>query len=95
LGLRTENRLQDSWTCCEPVQDNWRVSGNWTLTLGLRYENQEPDHSAANFLGAFVPALGEAVRVGTDGVPPGIRDNYYKDIAPRLGGAWDPGETAS
>ncbi len=79
-----------NWQLAEYIQDNWRVSRNWTVTLGLRYEYQSPDTSATNLLGAFSPSLGQSVRVGTNGIPDGIRNNYYKNIAPRAGVAWDP-----
>jgi hypothetical protein len=38
-----------------------------------------------NGWGTFIPALGRAVQVGTHGVPAGIRNPYYRNLAPRLG----------
>lgn len=79
-----------SWQLAGYAEDNWRVSQRLTLNYGLRYEYQEPDTSSGNTAGAFVPALGQAVFAGTNGVLPGIRAPYYKDFAPRVGAIWDP-----
>lgn len=82
---------ENSWQLATYAEDSWRASSNLTLTYGLRYEYQTPDTSSANLLGAFVPSLSKAVIVGTNGVPEGVRNQYYKDVAPRAGVVWDPG----
>ena len=46
--------------------------------------------SGDNNNGAFIPSLGQAVFVGTNGVPPSIRSRYFKNFAPRVGVVWDP-----
>jgi hypothetical protein len=57
------------------LQDDWRISGKFTLNLGLRYDND---------LGIFDPNL----RL-TSGVPtPHYNDNLL--FQPRVGFAWDP-----
>ena len=33
--------------------------------------------------------------VGTNGIPEGVRDQYYKDFAPRGGIVWDPTGTGN
>jgi outer membrane receptor protein involved in Fe transport len=81
---------ENSWQIASYVEDSWRYRPNLTLTMGLRYEYQTPDTSSTNLLGAFVPSLGKAVVVGTNGVPEGVRNEYYKNIGPRAGVVWDP-----
>ncbi len=88
IGPQTST--ERSWQLAGYVQDDWRVSRRLTLNYGLRYEYQAPDTEANNEWGTFIPRLGQAVRVGTNGVPAGIRNNYYKNFAPRLGLVFDP-----
>jgi hypothetical protein len=87
--LGPTDNFEVSWQIAGYLQDNWRVSRQVTFNLGLRYEFQAPDTTPTNQLADFLPSLGEPVLAGTHGVPRGIRDNYYKDIAPRIGFAWD------
>jgi outer membrane receptor protein involved in Fe transport len=101
LGYPTQTRnligpqqsTERSWQLAGYVQDDWRAARRLTVNYGLRYEYQAPDHEVTNEWGTFLPATGQAVRVGTNGVPPGIRDNYYKNFAPRVGMVFDqPGD---
>lgn len=85
-----QNSTERSWQLAGYVQDDWRASHNLTMNYGLRYEYQAPDTEVNNEWGTFVPSLGRAVQVGSNGVPAGIRNNYYKNFAPRLGAVWDP-----
>jgi hypothetical protein len=67
-------------------QDDWRVSKNVTLNLGLRYELQGVPSDANNQLGNFQPS------VGLEQVGKNIGSLYNKDatnFAPRVGVAWD------
>jgi outer membrane receptor protein involved in Fe transport len=86
---------ENSWQLATYIEDNWRVSSSLTLTYGLRYEYQTPDTSSNDLLGAFVPSLGRAVVVGSNGVPEGVRNQYYKNFAPRGGIVWDPTGTGN
>ncbi len=67
------------------VQDTWHLKQNVTLNLGVRYDIEfTPTFAAPNSLTANAQnALGI-----TEGIP---RDN--NNIAPRIGIAWDPGNT--
>jgi outer membrane receptor protein involved in Fe transport len=93
IGPQTST--ERSWQLAGYVQDDWRASRRLTVNYGLRYEYQAPDTEVNNEWGTFIPRLGQAVRVGTNGVPEGIRNNYYKNFAPRAGVVFDPGGTGS
>jgi hypothetical protein len=56
------------------VQDDWRVSSNLTLKLGLRYQNQ------------YWPAVEYTVR----GIDPYTFPSDSNNLAPRVSFAWDP-----
>jgi hypothetical protein len=74
------------------LQDDWRVSGDVTLNLGVRYDFNRPVYEAQDRFS--IPDLdnpnGGFIAVGTQGVP---RAGYRADannLAPRLGVAWTP-----
>jgi len=93
IGPQTST--ERSWQLAGYIQDDWRTSRRLTLNYGLRYEYQTPDREVDNGWGTFIPRLGQAVQVGTNGVPEGIRNTYYKNLAPRLGLVWDQSNTGS
>ncbi len=67
-------------------QDDWRVSRNVTINMGLRYELQGVPSDSNNQLGNFEPS------VGLEQVGKNIGSLYKKDptnFAPRFGVAWD------
>ena len=68
------------------IQDDWRITKNVTMNLGLRYELQGVPSEEHNLLGNFEP------RVGLEQVGKNIGSLYKKDpynFAPRVGVAWD------
>jgi hypothetical protein len=69
------------------IQDDWRVTKNLTINMGLRYEFSSVIKADGNLLGNFIPSIGLA-QVGQQ-----ISSPYHGDhtnFAPRLGFAWDP-----
>lgn len=89
-----------SWYFSGYVQDDWKVSPNLTLNLGVNYSVDVPRHEAQDFTSNFSPtALDPEVGVpgalvfGTEcnGCNTKWADTYYKDIAPRIGFAYAPG----
>jgi len=90
------------WLVAGFVQDDWRVTDNFTLNLGLRYENRTPWTELHNrqvnvniFTGALQFPGSTPVPtgvVGTNGFPTGLypATNGGLDFEPRLGFAWSP-----
>lgn len=80
------------------AQDQWKITPRITLSPGLRYELYFPPTEANNKMSGFVPGhqstqypnayLGMAFP-GDSGIPKGLYNSDYTDIAPRLGVAWD------
>jgi len=76
-------------------QDEWKVRGNLTLNLGVRYEYVSPftelDHRLANLL--VPPGLSNPPTVvlpGQDGFPTTLLRPDRNNLAPRVGLAWKP-----
>jgi hypothetical protein len=81
------------------VQDDFRVSRNLTLNLGLRYELSPGFTEDENLLLTFIPGqksvLSPTLPAGLlHSGDPGVPDTVFKtpktNFAPRLGFAWDP-----
>ncbi len=77
------------------VQDQWKVSNNLTLQLGLRYEfDGVPFERNGNLSNLLDQQLSDPGPITFQTVGPGTgRQMYkddYKDFEPRFGLAWDP-----
>jgi hypothetical protein len=80
-------------------QDEWHVSKNVVLTLGLRYEYNTPKSDTQGRSFSVIPGLQSQrfvnaplgmVFPGDPGAPRGTNFPDKKNFAPRLGFAWDP-----
>jgi hypothetical protein len=69
------------------AQDNWQVTRNFNVNLGLRYDYMGPLHSLNQDLAVFIP--GEGLKVqgnGINSIFPSDKNNF----GPRLGFAYTP-----
>ena len=80
-------------------QDEWHVSKNVVLTLGLRYEYNTPKSDTQGRSFSVIPGLQSQrfvnaplgmVFPGDPGAPMGTNFPDKKNFAPRFGFAWDP-----
>ena len=88
------------------IQDDWKVTPNLTVNLGVRYylftRNRERYLQQSGFYpnlysgGAVTTPEGVLtfgsglVQCGQGGIPVACQDGKFKNIAPRVGFAWDP-----
>ncbi len=80
------------WKLFRPyIQDNWRVSKNLTLNLGLAWALVTPVTEVGNRQSDFDPATGQFLVAGQNGVGAGAGVKMdFTALEPRLGVAWKP-----
>ncbi len=75
------------------ASDSWRLSRTLTLSLGLRYEFNQPAYDANDAASVFDPSSRQIAQLGQGGVP---RSGFHADrnnLAPRIGLALRPSGT--
>jgi hypothetical protein len=73
------------------VQDDWRVSSQLTLNLGLRWEYHTPLVEVKDRQSNFSPFTGKLLLAGKDGNSRALYAPFKKDFQPRIGFAYTPG----
>jgi len=83
---------QRSTTFAGYVEDSWRVTGNFTLDLGLRYEAHTPWVEIHDRQANFGLTSGAVELAGQNGNSRALYNGHYGivDFQPRLGFAWTP-----
>jgi len=80
------------------AQDSWKVTRNFTLNYGVRYEYNQPKYDTQGRSFSFIPGQQSTVFPGAPlgllfpgdkGAPDGANFPDRNDFAPRLGFAWD------
>jgi hypothetical protein len=87
IGSGNDKILEPAWGMF--VQDNFKMTPNFTLELGLRYDYNSTPTDGNGLFSVFVPSTVSLVQVGTNGVSQVYHTNN-KNIQPRLGFAWNP-----
>lgn len=84
--MQLQPRYLRRWEPSVYVQDDWRVTKNLTLNLGLRYDIITPDVDAHNQISNFNPATASLIVAGVNGASrsAGVKTDF-KSIAPRVG----------
>jgi hypothetical protein len=89
----------NTWYGALYLQDDFRLSPNLNLNLGLRWDVQTPPTDSLDRWTNYVPGQQSTVRpdapvgalfIGDPGVERGAIPVSYKNISPRLGFAYDP-----
>jgi hypothetical protein len=78
------------WYGAVHVNDDFKVSQNLTLNLGLRYEIEPPLIEKYDHIAEFDYATGTQRFAGKNGVSRGLYSTDANDFGPRVGLAWRP-----
>jgi outer membrane receptor protein involved in Fe transport len=96
--LQTQPLLRHTYYLAGFAQDDWTVTPNLTLNLGLRWETDTPMIDASNRMNSFdlhqinpVSGTPGVVKfLGVNGFPTSPYDTNWRNFGPRFGFAWKP-----
>ncbi len=96
--LQTQPLLRHSYYLAAFAQDDWQVTQNLTLNLGMRWETDTPMVDANNRMNSFdlnqinpVSGTPGVVKfLGVNGYPTTPYDTPWLNFGPRFGFAWKP-----
>jgi hypothetical protein len=89
-GSSTGNWGHRQWRTALFFQDDWKVTQNLTLNLGMRWEFNQPVYEVANRQLNVNINTGEIQRAGENGNSRALYNPYWKQFMPRFGFAWSP-----
>ena len=72
------------------IQDDWRVSDELTLNLGIRWEWHQPLYEVLDRQSNFEPFSGKLMLAGKDGNSRALYNSFNRDFQPRVGFAYTP-----
>jgi len=79
------------WKLYRPfVQDNWRITKNLSVNLGLAWALLTPQSEVANRQADFNPATGQFLVAGQNAGPAAGIQMDFTALEPRVGVAWKP-----
>ncbi len=81
---------QRQWRLGLFFQDDFKVTPNLTLNLGIRWEFDQPIVEVANRQSNINLATGALLLAGQNGNSRALYNPYYKQFEPRVGIAWTP-----
>jgi len=102
LGYASQTDIQNitdvkntTWYWAAFLQDDWRITNDLTVNVGLRYEYTSATKESLDRQSNFNFATGQIEVANQDGNSRGLINVQENNVAPRLGFAWTPGGTGT
>ncbi len=102
LGYASQTDIQNitdvkntTWYYAAFVQDDWRITNNLTVNVGLRYEYTSATKESQDRQSNFDFATGQIEVANQNGNSRGLINVQENNVAPRIGFAWTPGGTGT
>jgi hypothetical protein len=72
------------------AQDDFKLTSNLTINLGVRWEYDQPYIEVNNKQANINLTTGQIINAGVNGAPRALYNAYYGGFMPRIGFAWSP-----